>query len=206
MKRPQPPESITGICEAAFIPAPEVWEWIKVVFLNPESKLFNPDHKHLGAFNFQHIAVLWANGGFKKQGRIVVGQAERIMINASGWKKDRQEVQLIDWFGTVPDYLITLDAQFCTECDDISFCALIEHELYHIAHKRDRFGFLSYNRETGKPNLEIRGHDVEEFTGVVRRYGASEEVQRMVEAANQKPELSRASVHHACGTCFLKVV
>lgn len=103
-------------------------------------------------------------------------------------------------------FLITLDARFSFECDDTSFCALIEHELYHIAHKRDRFGFLSYNRETGKPNLEIRGHDVEEFTGVVRRYGASEDVQKMVEAANQRPQVSKADIHHACGTCFLRVV
>lgn len=206
MNRPYPPESMIGIADAMFVPAPEVWEWIKTIFLSPESKLFNPDHRHLAGFKFSDIAVLWANGGFKKQGRVVVGQAERIMINASGWKKERQEVQFIDWFGTVPEYLITLDAKFCSECDDTSFCALIEHELYHIAHKRDRFGFLSYNRETGKPNLEIKGHDVEEFTGVVRRYGASEDVQKMVEAASQKPQVAKADIHHACGTCYLRVV
>jgi hypothetical protein len=101
MKRPYPPESMIGISDAMFVPAPELWEWIKETFLMPESKLFNPDHRHLAGFKFSDIAVLWANGGFKKQGRIVVGQAERIMINASGWKKERQEVQFIDWFGTV---------------------------------------------------------------------------------------------------------
>lgn len=56
------------------------------------------------------------------------------------------------------------------------------------------------------PKLAIQGHDVEEFTGVVRRYGASEDVKRMVEAANTRPEMSRADVHYACGTCYLKVV
>lgn len=56
------------------------------------------------------------------------------------------------------------------------------------------------------PKLVIQSHDVEEFTGVVRRYGASEDVKRMVEAANTRPEMSRADVHYACGTCYLKVV
>ncbi len=31
------------------------------------------------------------------------------MINVGGWRKDRQELQLIDWFGDVPKYIITLD-------------------------------------------------------------------------------------------------
>ena len=205
-KRPFPPESMIDIHGAMFVPAPEVWEWIKQTFLNPESELFNPDHKHLMRFRFPDIAVMWANGGFKKQGKLVVGQAEKIMINASGWKKERQEMQFNDWFGYVPDYLITLDAQHCSEFSDIDFCALVEHELYHIAHKRDQYGCPAYDKETGKPKLEIKGHDVEEFTGVVRRYGASEEVLKMLEAAKQRPELSKASIHHACGTCHLRVV
>ncbi|ENE6809407.1 transposase, partial [Acinetobacter baumannii] len=122
------------------------------------------------------------------------------------WKKERQEEQYIQWFNYLPEYLITFDASYSRIASDVNFCALVEHELYHIAHKKDQYGTPAYNRETGMPKLAIQGHDVEEFTGVVRRYGASEDVMRMVEAANKRPQLSRADVHYACGTCNLKVV
>lgn len=204
--RPYPPKQIFELDTPDFVPAAELWTWIKVVFLNEKSELFNPDHVHLDAFHWPKIAVMWANGGFQKQGRFVVGQAEKVMINAGGWKKLRQEEQFLQWFGQVPEYLITIDAQYAQISNDIAFCALIEHELYHIAHKLDEWGAPQYNRETGLPKLEIRGHDVEEFTGVVRRYGASEDVQKMVDAAKQRPEISKADIHYACGTCYLKVV
>ena len=205
-QRPYPPKEIFCLDTPNFVPAPELWEWIKTIFLNPEHKLFNPDHVHLGAFHYPQIAVMWAKTGFKKQGRSVAGTAEKIMINASGWKKERQEEQFIHWFGDLPDYLITIDATYADQTNDVDFCALVEHELYHIAHKKDKYGSPSYNRETGKPNLAIQAHDVEEFTGVVRRYGASQDVQEMVKAANERPTVAKADIYHACGTCFLKVV
>lgn len=205
-QRPYPPEWIFEHDTPNFVPAPELWTWIKTVFLNPESKLFNPDHAHLGAYHYPQIAVMWARAGYKKQGRDVAGTAEKIMINASGWKKERQEEQFYHWFQDIPEYLITIDATYADQANDIDFCALIEHELYHIAHKLDQYGIPSYNMQTGQPNLTIKGHDVEEFTGVVRRYGANQDVQEMINAANQRPEVSRADVFHACGTCYLKVV
>lgn len=190
--RPYPPKFIFELDTPDFLPAPELWAWIKAVFLNENSEVFNPDHIHLDSFYWPQIAVMWANAGFTKQGRFVVGQAEKVMINAGGWKKAPQEEQFIQWFGDIPDYLITIDARFAEAANDMAFCALIEHELYHIAHKLDEWGAPQYNRETGLPKLEIRGHDVEEFTGVVRRYGASPDVQEMVAAAKQRPEVSRA--------------
>ena len=143
--RPYPPEHIFLMDTPDFVPAPELWQWIKSIFLNPEHKLFNPDHVHLGAFYYPQIAVMWAKGGFQKQGRFVVGQTEKIMINASGWKKERQEEQFYQWFNDLPDYLITIDATYAQHANDVDFCALIEHELYHIAHKKDEWGIPSYN-------------------------------------------------------------
>lgn len=204
--RPMPPEWIFEMGTPNFAPAPEMWEWIGKVFLDSKSKLFNPDHMHLRSFRWSDIAVMWARSGFKKQGRQVIGTTEKVMINAGGWKKERQEEQYIQWFRCVPEYLITFDASYSRIANDVDFCALVEHELYHIAHKKDQYGTPAYNRETGAPKLAIQGHDVEEFTGVVRRYGANKSVQRMVEAANIRPELSRADVHYACGTCYLRVV
>ncbi len=204
--RPMPPEWLFEMDTPNFAPAPEMWEWIKQVFLDPKSKLFNPDHLHLRSFRYPDIAVMWAKSGFIKQGRQVIGTTEKIMINTGGWKKERQEEQFFQWFNHIPEYLITFDASYSQIASDVNFCALVEHELYHIAHKKDEWGIPAYNRETGMPKLAIQGHDVEEFIGVVRRYGASEDVKRMVEAANTRPEMSRADVHYACGTCYLKVV
>lgn len=59
----------------------------------------------------------------------------------------------------------------------MDFCALIEHQLYYIAHKKDLYRTSSFNRETGMPKLTIQGHDFEEFIGVVSRYGANKSVQ-----------------------------
>ena len=53
---------------------------------------------------------------------------------------------------------------YAQQANDVDFCALIEHELYHIAHKKDEWGIPSYNRETGKPKLTIQGHDVEDIS------------------------------------------
>ena len=40
----------------------------------------------------------------------------------------------------------------------------------------------------------------------LNRYGANQEVQEMVNAANQRPTVAKADVYHACGTCYLRVV
>lgn len=127
------------------------------------------------------------------------------MINVGGWRKDRQELQLIDWFGDVPKYIITLDARVCQIMSDTDFCALVEHELYHIGHKWNAKAEMFEYTSMGEPKLYLRGHDVEEFHGVVQRYGASPDVQKMVELANDGPTISRANIAHACGTCLLKL-
>ncbi|MCY1459247.1 hypothetical protein D9M71_767050 [compost metagenome] len=107
------------------------------------------------------------------------------------------------WFGEVPDYLITLAADYCAECTDAEFCALVEHELYHIAQATDQYGAPKFTQE-GLPKLQMRGHDVEEFVGVVRRYGAGEDVQQLIDAASRPPEVAKINIAGACGTCLLK--
>lgn len=116
------------------------------------------------------------------------------------------ERQLLDWFGEVPTFLLTFDAEYAATCTDAEFMALVEHELYHAGQERDAFGAPRFNKQTGKPIFGIRGHDVEEFVGVVRRYGASAaHVEEMVVAANAGPEIARVDVARACGTCRLRV-
>lgn len=200
LKRPMPPD------EGAFNPAIEVWEWLQQTILNPSHKLYNPDHKHLLSHRWPDIAVMWADGAYRKAGKMVIGNTEKVMFQGGGWVRRRQEYQMEHWFTIVPEFMITLDAEFCRECSDVEFCALVEHELYHIGHAKNEFGMPAYSRTTGKPKLAIVAHDVEEFVGVVRRYGASQDdIQRLVDAALSKPQISRADISHACGTCSLKI-
>lgn len=195
-ERPIPPPDLN-----LMIPAPEVWAWVEKAILDEQGPLHNPDHLHLEGAD---IAILWAPEGFKRQGRHVIGQAEMVSFQTSGWKRLRQEQQMEAWFGRVPAFIITLDAAYVSQCSDVEFCALVEHELYHVAQEVNEHGVPRFT-ESGAPKLMIRGHDVEEFIGVVARYGVGAPdgaVSRLVQAAKAKPEISGDRVTHACGTCL----
>ncbi|MFC5550734.1 putative metallopeptidase [Massilia aerilata] len=200
-RRPAPPLAMLESPRLSFVPAPDVRDWINETFLAEHSRLFNEEHAHVEAAHFE---VLWASAGFTRQGRTVLGQCEQVTFRASAWQKGRQEQQMRDWFGAVPDFLITLDAAYSAQCSDLEFCALVEHELYHIGQERDAFGAPAFTR-SGSPKLAIRGHDVEEFVGVVRRYGPSKDVQYLVDAVKRGPEVAKLDIARACGTCLLKL-
>lgn len=205
MDRPMPPGELLELSELSdfgirLTPAPEVWEWLQAEILADTGSIHNEDHAHLLDAD---IRVMWASAAFNKKGRTVVGQAEQVAFRAGGWQKVRMEQQMFDWFGSVPAYIITLAADYCSQCSDADFCALVEHELYHIAHANDKYGQPAFTKE-GAPKLEMRGHDVEEFVGVVRRYGASPDVQALVDAANSPAEVGKLNISRACGTCLLK--
>lgn len=205
MNRPIPPAQLLELAELSELgirlqPAPEVWEWLQAEILAETGSIHNPEHAHLIDAN---IRVLWASSGFTKQGRVVLGQAEQVMFRAGGWQKARQEQQMREWFGDEPEFLITLAADYCAQCSDAEFCALVEHELYHIAQATDQYGAPKFTQE-GLPKLQMRGHDVEEFVGVVRRYGAGEDVQQLIDAASRPPEVAKINISRACGTCLLK--
>ncbi|EMH91652.1 hypothetical protein B6I71_03925 [Klebsiella pneumoniae] len=201
--RPHPDRNFFDVLPyVRLIPAPEIGEWVNSQILSADGYLHNPDHGHLIDAD---LRFMWASSAFAKQGRTVLGQAESVMMRVGGWQKARQEQQMYEWFGDVPEFIITLAADFCAQCTDLEFCALVEHELYHIAQATDDYGAPKFNKETGMPVLKLRGHDVEEFVGVVRRYGASKDVQKMVDAANRPAEVAHIDVARACGTCMLKL-
>lgn len=201
--RPFPPAQMTAAADKPllFAPAREVKAWVEHHLLREVSPLHNPDHLHLTDGD---VEFLWAIASFPKQGRTVLGTAEQVMFRAGGWQKLRQEAQMIEWFGRVPKFLVTLAADFCLECDDTDFCALVEHELYHIAHKLDDYGAPKFDKESGLPILCMRGHDVEEFVGVVRRYGVPQAgaLRKLLQAAEAGPEVGYARIAAACGTCM----
>lgn len=74
-------------------------------------------------------------------------------------------------FNRDPDFLIVLDKAYWVEATPRLREILVYHELSHCIHKRDRFGDKLFDSDE-RPVWTLRGHDVEEFTAVVRRYGA----------------------------------
>lgn len=184
-----------------FVPAVGVADWIEASFLDESAPLFNPDHAHLSAAD---VGYLWAAVGNQRQMRRVIGQCEQVFFRAGGWQRARQEQQLFEWFGRTPEFLITFDAQFARDCTDADWCALVEHELYHIGQRVDAFGAPEFTK-FGRPKLGMRAHDVEEFVGVVRRYGSVDPaIKQMAAAVRERPLVAQADIARACGTCHLR--
>lgn len=197
--RPTPPRSQP---ERAFEASPTAATWIRETFILPEAPLFNPDHAHLA---FAKLGVVWTGVINNRHQRTILATCETTKQNTSGaWKKARAEQQLEDWFGELPDFLITLYAPALTTFDDRSFCAVIEHECYHAAQAKDEFGQPKFSRETGRPMFALKGHDVEEFFGVAARYGLPKDLRALAELAQQQPQLPDRLIEGACGTCLAR--
>lgn len=208
--RPFPPQDLIDKAEEdeaiRLAPAPDLMNWVITNFLTIGGPLHNPDHDHIAELlhdNEEFLACAWASSACVAKKRMVLGQCEKVMFNQGGWKKARQEQQMRDWFGYVPTYLITIDASYCDQATDRDFCALIEHELYHIGVERDEDGEPLYSDVTGLPKHYLAGHDVEEFVGVVKRWGADESVKRLIEVAKQAPFVSDVNISKSCGTCLI---
>lgn len=203
LERPRPPAGMAHPLRhpEGFVEAPEVLAWIRGTFINRGAPLFNPEHGHL---TLARIGVLWTNAPNARHMRGIAGTAEVPVAQGGRWQKARAAQQLREWFGTDNlDFLITLDAVYSDQASDASFCALVEHELYHCAQARDEYGAPKF-RKSGRPVYGIRGHDVEEFTGIVRRYGVGptgHNLAEMVKVAGKKPEVAEAAISLACGTC-----
>ena len=198
--RPMPPSLITDtFAPSAFRPAPELDAWVRATFIDEGAWLENPDHAHLrGA----EIGWLWTNVPAKRHGRIFLGQCEMPVETAATWGKARGEFLLRQWFGEIPNFVITIYAPLAVEMDDRQFAALVEHELYHASQAKDEWGQPKFSSQTGEPVFSMRAHDVEEFVGVVERYGpTSPALQTMVESANAGPLFDDEGIAFACGAC-----
>lgn len=203
--RPQPPEEMIGRGKTApmFVPAPEVTEWMVREFISREGALFSESHKHL---KWAPPRVLWTNVPFGRAPQRVAGTAEmpEKAMKGNPWAKAQRERQLLDWFGAVPTFLITLDTDLWQGADDRNACATARHELLHCGQALDKDGFPKVNEDTGMPIYAIRRHDVEAFVeegadfGVGASPGASV---ALFEAWQAGPRVSDARIAKACGTC-----
>jgi hypothetical protein len=175
--------------------------WIRNTFIQGDTRLHNEDHAHLRA---AQIGVLLTSCENTLGGKRVVGQAE-MPRPKPGWSGARAEYQLEQWFGVIPDFIITLDAKYLLKCSPARLCSTVEHELYHCGHARDLFGAPRFSKKTGKPIFYLRPHDVEEFVGCWRRYGPRRGAgasARLWEAGNE-PYLFEDDdvIDCCCGTC-----
>jgi hypothetical protein len=203
-RRPAPPADLLASAAGGFRAAPELADFVASSFLSEVSPLYNPDHAHLRE---ARIGYRWTTFPYTRQQRPVAGTAQPAMPprTLSGWDKALWEFQTRQLFGVEPaslDFIITLYAPACAEMPDADFCATVDHELYHCAQKRER-GAPKFSRSTGRPVFCILGHDCEEFTGIVRRYGAGAAAGGTAElaaAARLRPSITPAQIRRACGT------
>jgi hypothetical protein len=200
MIRPHPSEELR-VPGFQIEPSAELSDWLMNTFVHEDGELCNEDHAHLRTAN---IACLWTNVEFEDGLMPVAGMAEIVKVNGKPWPRAERTDHLCLLHGNVPQARIWLYAPYAATLDDASFCALVEHELYHLAQKKDKEQQPMFDDE-GRPVLTNRAHDVGEFIEVVRRYGVGAvhpNVKKLVEAAKVGvPLLSPANVHAACGTC-----
>ena len=213
---PAPPEdllaaALPGRGGGTVAPALDVEAWVRAEILSADRPLSNYDHAHLGdAGGWPRVAFLWTTEHMASNGRRVLGTCQLAEPTGKAWPAAQRRCQLTDWFGEVPVFLIVLDARFAAHALATSrpenLLAVIEHELYHAAQKRDPYGAPLFTAD-GEPRWGMRDHDTEEFAGVVRRYGiaASPNASPLVAAADyvraHGPDVAQASLDGLCGTC-----
>lgn len=202
-RRPQPPADLLASPAGAFRAAPELDEFARFAFLSETSPLYNRAHDHLRR---ARLGFLWTTVPYVKQqrrvaGRAMLAQAPRAL---SGWDKALYEFVFATLFGAELrslDFVVILDAPLCAAYDDASFCALLDHELYHCAQKRV-LGAPKFRKSDGRPVFCILGHDEEQFVGVIERYGAGVDsgARRIAAAARRRPLVAAAAITRFCGT------
>ena len=198
-QRPFPPSTLDLLDD--FAVAPDLGQWAKATFIDEGGALFNPRYAHLVDAS---IGWLWSSYEAASQGRVIAGECRLPSPLQKRWGSAGTHYQMVQWFGHVPDFVITL-ASFTADWDEWSFCALVEHELCHTAQLTDQYDMPRFTRD-GDPILGIVGHDVEQFVDVVARYGATASgVEDMVRAANKGPSIGQAQIDAACGTCRARI-
>lgn len=197
LERPYPPEVFTDLADDLFMPSPELEAWSRAVFID-EGSILGGDHNHL---QLATIGFLWTNVQHIKQQRQILGTCELGQPQGSmgKWSRKRAEQQVSEWFGGIPDYLITIYTEFAREAADAQWVALIDHELRHAVQAIDAFGAPKFN-QIGLPVWTIRSHDVEEFIGTVDAFGVdATESAAFVRSANSPPKFSSKRINMVCG-------
>jgi Putative phage metallopeptidase len=146
-----------------------------------ERLLSLPEHSHLRE---GEATIEWLLRVDPKvqAGRRVLGTC--YLPTVQGQLKDFFMWMLEREFGHIPHFLIILDREYWAESSPREREILVYHELCHAVQAVDKFDAPRFDKD-GQPMWALRGHDVEEFTATVERYGAwNAEIQHFVTAAN----------------------
>jgi len=142
-----------------------------------------PEHSDL-ADGEAVVDFLFVRDPVVMQGREVLGAVHLPAVQ--GKLKKVFLWMIISLFGRLPDFLVTIDKQYWDSGSEIDQEILIYHEMCHMIHQVNNEGELRFDLY-GNPIWGLRGHDVEEFTQTVQRYGAySNEIREFINAANRK--------------------
>lgn len=115
------------------------------------------------------VEFLMRNFDLVEGGRVVLGAVH--LPKVQGKLKGVFEWMIERTFGYMPTFLIVLDTHYWQSVGPREREILIFHEACHMGLKRDKYGEVQED-EDGRPRWGLVGHDVEEFTAVVARYGA----------------------------------
>jgi hypothetical protein len=98
-QRPLPPIELLEADEIKFAPAVDLIEWPSTTFIAAAASLRNDDHGHL------NHATIGAAGHVDQSSVKPRGDCLRREVDACS-----DERQILDWFGDVPDFILTFDA------------------------------------------------------------------------------------------------
>jgi hypothetical protein len=127
-----------------------------------------PEHAHLKDHEQRFLILMRAEQDYAA-GVFNLGRVHKPEVQ--GKLRPLFEQLLVQCYGFMPDWIITIDRQWWREATPVQREALVFHELCHVKQAIDRFGELRFNTQTGEPIFELRAHDLEEFRSVVERYG-----------------------------------
>lgn len=146
-----------------------------------ERVLQMPEHAHL-VEGEAHIEWLYRAAPKIQAGRQILGTCH--MPTVTGSLREFFVWMCARMFGSLPDFLIILDQGWWEECTAREREILVFHELSHAVQALDKYGEPRFDKETGRMIFAIKGHDVEEFTSVVARYGAwNDDIRSFIAAA-----------------------
>lgn len=131
----------------------------------------DPVHLHLAENDVEFGWLLRADTKDKGGGKVELGSVHVVKSMFQGAFKDLGLQLLADMLGTLPQFLVVLDAQWWAQAAQQDREALVWHELCHVRQSLDKFGAPRFDRD-GLPVFGLVPHDVEAFESEVVRYGA----------------------------------
>lgn len=209
--RPFPPQFMRTYGRE-LVRALDVESLVALGFTRTDGVFFDPEHEHLTTAT---IGVIWSNARHMVKGEEKAGMME-LLPDPDSEPRTWTEARKHDWLASVygrpwPRFQMTLSGVWSWVYDDRSFLALVDHELCHAAVARDEGGAMKHRPGSSEPIWKTRGHDVEQFVGTVRRWGApAAGAAELVAAAAAPPRFEwvpgRAFAPIACANCAARGV